>query len=58
VIDRFHVVKALNEAVDAVRKEEWRSLEGDEKKAIKGLRWLLGSKLCKSGCGWAATELT
>jgi transposase len=42
VIDRFHVVKALNEAVDAVRKEEWRSLEGDERKAIKGLRWLLG----------------
>lgn len=42
VIDRFHVVKALNEAVDAVRKEEWRALEGDEKKAIKGLRWLLG----------------
>jgi len=42
VIDRFHVVKALNEAVDAVRKEEWRSLEGDEKKAIKGLPWLLG----------------
>jgi transposase len=42
VIDRFHVVKALNEAVDAVRKEEWRSLEGDQRKAIKGLRWLLG----------------
>ena len=42
VIDRFHVVKALNEAVDAVRKEEWHSLEGDEKKAVKGLRWLLG----------------
>jgi transposase len=42
VIDRFHVVKALNEAVDTVRKEEWRSLEGDERKAIKGLRWLLG----------------
>lgn len=42
VIDRFHVVKALNEAVDAVRKEEWRKLEGDERKAIKGLRWLLG----------------
>jgi len=42
VIDRFHVVKALNEAVDAVRKEEWHKLEGDERKAIKGLRWLLG----------------
>ncbi len=42
VIDRFHIVKALNEAVDAVRKDEWRSLEGDQRKAIKGLRWLLG----------------
>ena len=25
-IDRFHLVKALNEAVDEVRKEEWRRL--------------------------------
>jgi transposase len=41
VIDRFHVVKALNEAVDEVRKEEWRNAEGDDKKALKGLRWLL-----------------
>lgn len=42
VIDRFHVVKALNEAVDEVRKEEWRDLDVDGRKAIKGLRWLLG----------------
>lgn len=42
VIDRFHVVKALNEAVDEVRKEEWRNLDVDGRKAIKGLRWLLG----------------
>jgi transposase len=42
VIDRFHVVKALNEAVDAVRKEEWRSMEGDQRKTVKGLRWILG----------------
>ncbi|MDA8190058.1 MAG: transposase, partial [Gammaproteobacteria bacterium] len=27
VIDRFHVVKALNEALDAVRKDEWRGLD-------------------------------
>jgi transposase len=27
VIDRFHVVKALNEAVDEVRKEQWHALE-------------------------------
>jgi transposase len=42
VIDRFHIVKALNEAVDEVRKEEWRDLTVDGRKAIKGLRWLLG----------------
>lgn len=41
VIDHFHVTKALNEAVDAVRKEEWRALAGEQRKAIKGLRWLL-----------------
>jgi transposase len=41
VIDRFHIVKALNEAVDDVRKEEWRKAESADKKALKGLRWLL-----------------
>lgn len=37
-----HIVKALNEAVDEVRKDEWRALDVDGRKAIKGLRWLLG----------------
>ena len=41
VIDHFHVTKALNEAVDAVRKEEWRVLAGKQRKAIKELRWRL-----------------
>jgi transposase len=41
VLDRFHVVKALNEAVDDVRKEQWREAGADERKALKGLRWLL-----------------
>jgi len=41
VLDRFHIVKALNEAVDQVRKDEWRDASGDKRKAIKGLRWLL-----------------
>ena len=41
VIDRFHVVKSLNGAVDAVRKEQWRALDTTGRKAIKGLRWLL-----------------
>jgi transposase len=41
VIDRFHVVKALNQAVDEVRKDEWRALDTGRRKAIKGLRLLL-----------------
>lgn len=41
VIDRFHIVKALNGAVDEVRKEEWRQLDVKGRKAIKGLRWIL-----------------
>lgn len=41
VLDRFHIAKALNNAVDEVRKEQWRQADPDERKALKGLRWLL-----------------
>jgi transposase len=41
VLDRFHIAKALNDAVDEVRKEQWRIADPDERKALKGLRWLL-----------------
>jgi transposase len=41
VLDRFHIAKALNEALDEVRKEQWRNASGDERKTLKGLRWLL-----------------
>ena len=41
VLDRFHVVKTLNEAVDEVRKEQWREANQADRKALKGVRWLL-----------------
>ena len=41
VLDRFHIVKAMNGAVDEVRKEQWRQSNLTERKALKGLRWLL-----------------
>lgn len=41
VLDRFHIVKALNEAVDEVRKEQWRNVSRDERKVLKGIRWIL-----------------
>lgn len=41
VIDRFHIVKALNGAVDEVRKEQWREAARHDRKALKGIRWIL-----------------
>jgi transposase len=41
VIDRFHIVKALNAAVDEVRKEQWREAAKHDRKALKGIRWIL-----------------
>ena len=41
VLDRFHIVKALNSAVDEVRKEQWRIADKDGRATLKGLRWLL-----------------
>jgi transposase len=41
VLDRFHIVKALNSAVDEVRKEQWRKASKKQRKALKGLRWIL-----------------
>lgn len=41
LFDRFHIVKHLNEAVDAARRELWRRLTTKERTTFKGTRWLL-----------------
>jgi transposase len=41
VLDRFHIVKSINSALDEVRKEQWREASDQERKILKGLRWLL-----------------
>jgi transposase len=41
LFDRFHIVKHLNEAVDAVRRDLWRRLTSKERTTFKGTRWLL-----------------
>jgi transposase len=46
VFDRFHVVKHLNEAVDQVRREEYRSLPPEERKEMKQSRFLLLKNPC------------
>lgn len=40
VFDRFHVVQHLNRAVDEVRRQAWRKLQGEDKAAFKRTRWL------------------
>jgi transposase len=41
LFDRFHIVKHLNDAVDAVRRELWRQLTAKQRATFKGTRWLL-----------------
>lgn len=41
LFDRFHIVKHLNDAVDAVRRDQWRRLTAKERVTFKGTRWLL-----------------
>lgn len=41
VIDHFHVVKALNQAVNELREDEWCALDTRGRKAINGLQGLL-----------------
>jgi transposase len=41
VFDRFHVAKLANEAVTEVRRAEMRNLAKEDKKWLKGTRWIL-----------------
>ena len=41
LFDRFHIVKHLNEAVDAGRRQLWRQLSTQQRVSFKGTRWLL-----------------
>ena len=41
LFDRFHIVKHLNEAVEAARRDLWRQLTTKERVSFKGTRWLL-----------------
>lgn len=41
VYDRFHLVMNLNQAIDEVRRSEWRAADEPDKKLIKHSRYLL-----------------
>lgn len=41
MLDRFHIVKTLNQAVDEVRKQQRRQASQTERKPMRGMRWLL-----------------
>jgi transposase len=46
LFDRFHIVKHLNEAVDAVHRELWRQLTAKESVTFKATRRLLLKNPC------------
>jgi len=41
VVDRFHVMKNLNEALSQTRRKAQKKLDEAAQKAMKGIRWLL-----------------
>lgn len=41
VYDKFHVIKMMNERLDSLRRELQRNLPEDQKRFLKGKRWLL-----------------
>ena len=41
VYDKFHVIKMMNERLDALRRELQRNLSEDQRRYLKGKRWLL-----------------
>lgn len=41
VFDPFHVIKLMNEQLDDLRRDIWRTAGKGDKKAIKGTRWIL-----------------
>ncbi len=41
IFDRFHVQRLAHDALDKVRREQWRAANVDQKKAIKGTRFAL-----------------
>jgi transposase len=41
VFDRFHVQRLAHDALDKVRRQQWRAADADEKASIKGTRFAL-----------------
>lgn len=44
IFDKFHILKHLGEALDEVRKSEYRRLQGDSRRYIKGQKYTLLTK--------------
>jgi transposase len=41
IFDRFHVQRLAHDALDTVRRQQWRAADSDDKRAIKGTRFAL-----------------
>lgn len=41
IFDRFHVQRLAHDALDQVRRQQWRAADADDKQAIKGTRFAL-----------------
>lgn len=44
LFDKFHILRHLNEALDKIRKQEYKKLDGKDKRFIKGKKYTLLSR--------------
>lgn len=44
VVDRFHVMQHVNKMMDKIRTTDYKNLTAEEKKEIKGMRWVMNKR--------------
>jgi transposase len=49
VFDKFHIIRHLSDALDEVRRSEFRRLSGKDRSFIKGQRYTLTSRSTAAG---------
>ena len=47
VIDRFHVMQHVSKVMDKIRVVDYKQLTGEEKKQVKGIRWIMNKRSSK-----------
>jgi transposase len=57
MFDKFHIVKHLGDALDAIRRSQYKRVTGEDRSFIKGQRYVLLSRREKCCCRGAKSAV-